>query len=601
MRSSDLLIQRLQEGESGCLREQHLTLEEISRNNSMHGRIKVKSTEEQKEQKAKERAKKLQFYQATTAAISEKRKDHQFDQEVLELTGQILSVNPDYATYWNLRRQIFLHFEHEKEPEEVKSIHQKELFFLETCLRVNPKSYGTWHHRCWVMDHMQEPDWKRELELCNKFLEYDERNFHCWDYRRFVVQRSAVPVEEELAYTSRLISTNFSNYSSWHYRSTLLPIVHPDHKRQGRISEKILLKEYELVQNAFFTDPNDQSAWFYYRWLLGRADSLLKINCLYVNRDQRRILVCFSRPVNVLSKSSKLILFVDQKLILPEWRPVAGQKTYSCVWLCDLPECTLDNGSLHQDIKVVWDGDDDLQKECTIYKGKRESWCRDSATAEELFRCQMSVEKSTQLQSELESCKQLQELEPDNKWCLLTVILLMRALDPLGYENETLQYFKALKVADAMRTRYYNDLCSKFVIENCILKMEYAEVRVIDMSHKNLTRLCYPEQMVLVTHMNVSGNQLTCLPPSFLTMQCLEVLNADDNSIENISGLSNLPQLEEVTLRNNCIQTPADLQPLASCLKLSFLDLKGNPVCNLPNIHSELTLLLPQVKEIILQ
>ena len=29
--------------------------------------------------------------------------------------------------------------------------------------------------------------------------------------------------------------------------------------------------------------------------------------------------------------------------------------------------------------------------------------------------------------------------------CLLTIILLMRALDPLRYEKETLQYFQTLK------------------------------------------------------------------------------------------------------------------------------------------------------------
>lgn len=37
--------------------------------------------------------------------------------------------------------------------------------------------------------------------------------------------------------------------------------------------------------------------------------------------------------------------------------------------------------------------------------------------------------------------------------CLLTIILLMRALDPLLYEKETLQYFQTLKASGTWRNR----------------------------------------------------------------------------------------------------------------------------------------------------
>lgn len=57
-----------------------------------------------------------------------------------------------------------------------RALLQKELVFLGDCLRVNPKAYGVWLHREWVMLHIPDPDWKQELGLCDLFLKYDERN-----------------------------------------------------------------------------------------------------------------------------------------------------------------------------------------------------------------------------------------------------------------------------------------------------------------------------------------------------------------------------------------------------------------------------------------
>ncbi|XP_068175414.1 geranylgeranyl transferase type-2 subunit alpha [Antennarius striatus] len=583
----------------------------------MHGRVKIKTTAQQEEEKKKEREKKLKIYVAARDACFSKRREGVCDEEALQLTQQLLSSNPDFATLWNYRREILMHLETVKDEDEVQKVYEAELLFLESCLKVNPKSYGSWYHRGWVSARLPRPNWARELSLCDRCLSLDDRNFHCWDYRRMVVKSFGVPVDQELGFTDRLIGSNFSNYSSWHYRSTLLPLLHPEspeppsscreashsspppspQTHSHRVCEEQLLKEYELVQNAFFTDPNDQSAWFYYRWLLGRAEREEMISCVYVSRDEERVAVAFSRPVN--AQSVGLLLVLDGQPQRVEWRTVHPRFKHSPVWICDLPPGTISDITNEHNLTVHWT-EKHIHRDCALYTGRTESWCRDSATNQELFRSELSVEKTSVLQSELQSCNQLQELEPLNKWCLLTIILLMRALDPLGYEKETLAHFLTLKDVDSMRSGYYSDLCSKFMIENTILKMEYAEVRVFSITDKNLTTLCHLDQLLLVTHINLSSNRLERLPPQFAMLQCLQVLEADNNVIGNLEGVHHLPKLEEVLLKNNNISTLADLRPLASCPKLKRLDLRGNPVTQTANIATDLAELLPSVTDLLL-
>jgi len=234
---------------------------------TMHGRLKIKTNAEQQEQKRKERAKKLAIFRTVSDRIFNKRKNSELDDEILELTGKVLVENPDIYTFWNIRKETLLKIKHER-PDEVENYVLKELELTEFCIKVNSKSYNSWFQRSWVLDLSQEIDFQRELALCNKCLDLDDRNFHCWDYRRTVVAKSGTTAEDELTFSTLRISTNFSNYSSWHYRSELLPRIYPSSDKETLIDIEKLIDECNLVQNATFTDPNDQSPWFYQRWLL---------------------------------------------------------------------------------------------------------------------------------------------------------------------------------------------------------------------------------------------------------------------------------------------------------------------------------------------
>ena len=107
-----------------------------------------------------------------------------------------------------------------------------------------------------------------ELELCRTFLSLDQRNFHCWNYRRFIVEQSKTPAADEFSYSTEKIEENFSNYSAFHHRSVFI-------KRLESQPRDLIDYEFSITENAIYTEPDDQSAWWYHQFLLTWLQSSL--------------------------------------------------------------------------------------------------------------------------------------------------------------------------------------------------------------------------------------------------------------------------------------------------------------------------------------
>lgn len=181
---------------------------------------------------------------------------------------KILRFNPDFLTLWNSRRRGILKTLESSVDDPIetrKQILLKELSLTkEQISERNPKSYGAWFHRLWAIENLgyyngtQICDLKSELQLCDLLLTKDERNFHCWNYRNFIAKLDHVTSDEILGKSTSLIEKNFSNYSAWHLRVQAL--------KENPLED--WTPEFELIHQAIFTEPADQSAWLYFRWLM---------------------------------------------------------------------------------------------------------------------------------------------------------------------------------------------------------------------------------------------------------------------------------------------------------------------------------------------
>ncbi|KAB1203928.1 Geranylgeranyl transferase type-2 subunit alpha [Morella rubra] len=161
-----------------------------------------------------------------------------YTREALEVNAKLLEINPEYYTAWNFRKLAVEHrmSQPDSDPDSVKSILNEELKVVESALKQNFKSYGAWHHRKWVLSKGHSSI-DNELRLLDRYQKVDPRNFHAWNYRRCVL-------------LSNLLKRKVQRFFP---------------------KEVVLNEEYNLVHQALFTDPDDQSGWFYHLWLLDQT------------------------------------------------------------------------------------------------------------------------------------------------------------------------------------------------------------------------------------------------------------------------------------------------------------------------------------------
>ncbi|CAL5041336.1 unnamed protein product [Urochloa decumbens] len=281
----------------------------------MHGRPRRPAKPED-EEAASAKAAKLRDLQEHVLRNHHSRT---YTKEAIGLSFKLLEINPEAYTAWNYRKLAFQHNIKElSDPEAIRSAVDDELRVVEVALRQNPKSYGAWYHRKWLLNQKLSPvDSKREFGLLDKLLKVDARNFHGWNYRRFLARFMGAPDEEELKYTMDKISDNFSNYSAWHNRSILLSNLLIQQRKGFESKQKIFSEEFELVTQALFTDPSDQSGWFYHLWLLAQTST----------PDNPQLIA--SWPCNGTKLSSSLL------------KEKADQNTHSSIWSHSLKERTV--------------------------------------------------------------------------------------------------------------------------------------------------------------------------------------------------------------------------------------------------------------------
>lgn len=181
---------------------------------------------------------------------------------VLELTEAIIRINPAHYSAWQYRYETLLELSADLTTE-LKLMDELGVKFL--------KNYQVWHHRRLLVTLTKSP--RAELEFIQKGLEVDEKNYHTWSYRQWLLAHfDGITSDQgniwdgELNFVDVMLTKDVRNNSAWHHRFFVVWGCGTREGEEDRL--EVFRRELIYVKQSISIAPNNSSAWNFLRGIL---------------------------------------------------------------------------------------------------------------------------------------------------------------------------------------------------------------------------------------------------------------------------------------------------------------------------------------------
>ncbi|KAJ5170482.1 Protein prenyltransferase alpha subunit [Penicillium coprophilum] len=203
---------------------------------------------------------------------------NEMSERALELTKDVISMNPAHYTVWIYRAKILFALEKDLN-EELSWLNEVSLKYL--------KNYQIWHHRQVLLSSKAHfPTFPpKEADFLMEMFAQDSKNYHVWTYRHWLVRHFGLWDEpRELEDVEFLLKADVRNNSAWNHRymlrfgprDTSLPDagmvnagdISTAPTEKGRLSvvdEDMVDDELKFAQEAILRAPENRSPWWYAR------------------------------------------------------------------------------------------------------------------------------------------------------------------------------------------------------------------------------------------------------------------------------------------------------------------------------------------------